>query len=119
MLELLASRGHDLAKLMGEYPISAIQALSKSASINRAYDTLNMSNIIAVGAVHAIEAGFSGKTPQALKKFQRGIQNAIKRLESKGQGVQSDAEALFSGFGGKALTERVDGGRKNRTRSSK
>jgi len=77
-----------------------------------------MSNVIAVGAVHAIEAGFSGKTPQALRKFQRGITNAIKRAQAKGQGGQADAETLLGGFGAKVITEKIDGGRKNRTRGS-
>lgn len=118
MLEMLSSRGHDLSKLMNEYPISSVRALAKCASINKAYDTINMSNIIAVGAVHAIEAGFSGKTPQALRKFQRSLQNGIKRLQSRGQGKQADAETLLSGFGGKVITEKADGRRKNRTGSS-
>jgi len=94
---------------MNEYPISTVNALAKAAQANRAYDTIALSGAVAAGAVHAIEAGFSGKAPKALKNYQKAILNSIKKAQSKGQGTRADADTLLSGFGGLAKTEKRSG----------
>jgi len=94
---------------MDEYPISTVTTLAKAAQANRQYDMIAFSGAVAAGAVHAIEAGFSGKPPRALKSYQKQLMNAIKKAQSKGQGQKADADALLSGFGGVAKTEKRRG----------
>ena len=86
--------------LLNEYPISTVHALARAAQANRTYDVISFSGAVAAGAVHAIEAGFSGKQPKALKSYQKAMMNSIKKAQSKGQGVKADADTLFQGFAG-------------------
>jgi hypothetical protein len=118
MIELLASRGHSLKALLDEYPISTVLALSKAAQVNRTYDLMSSANSIAVGAVHAIEAGFSGKQPKALRGYIDRLNRQVKKIQAKGQGTKDDAQALFSGFAGTAVMEKTNGRRKNQPRGS-
>jgi hypothetical protein len=85
--------------VLSEYPISTVTALSKAATINRLYDTVALSGAMAAGCVHAVEAGFSGKQPKALRNYQNGMLKEIKKLKSRGQGQKADAQTLLSGFG--------------------
>ena len=89
--------------------------LIKAAHANRLSDLMSAANTSAVGAVHAIEAGFSGKQPQALKKYLASITRAIKRLTISGRSDhKADAQALFEGFGGMAnVVKGQDGRHKN------
>ena len=100
---------------MDDYPISTVHALAKAASINKAYDTLSMSSAVAAGAVHAVEAGFGGKSPKALKRYQDGLLRQVRRQQSKGKGVSKDAQTLFSGFAGVAPQEKGNGRRQNKS----
>ena len=117
MVELLASRGHSLRALLDEYPISTVLALSKAAQVNRTYDLMNSANAAAVGAVHAIEAGFSGKQPKVLRTFIDRLTRQVKKIQSKGQGQKQDAQALLAGFGGTAVMEKTNGRRKDKPSS--
>ena len=92
--------------MLEEYPISTVNALSKAAIANRIYEQIAMSGAVAAGAVHAVEAGFGGKAPKALKKYQQSMMGQIKKLKVKGQGQKQDAETLLSGFGGLGKAER-------------
>lgn len=118
MIELLASRGHSLRALLDEYPISTVLALSKSAQVNRMYDLMSNANAVAVGAVHAVEAGFSGKQPKVLRSYMDRMTRQVKKIQSKGQGHVDDAQALFAGFTGTAVMEKTNGRRKNRPTGS-
>ena len=113
---MLVSRGHSLRDLLETYPISTVHTLAKCASINRVYDTLAWSSAVAAGAVHAVEAGFSGKSPKALKKYQDNLLKQVRRSQAKGKGTSNDARTLLSAFGVVAPTEKVNGGRKNKPR---
>ena len=73
---------------------------------------MTFANVVAVVAVHAIEAGFSGKQPQALKKYQQALQRQVKKLQSNGQGREQDAQTLFGGFAGSAVVEKAGHGRR-------
>ena len=103
---------------MDEYPISTVHALAKAASINKVYDTLAMSSAVAAGAVHAVECGFGGKSPKALKKYQEGLLRQARRQQNRGKGTEKDAQALLSGFGGSVPQERANGRRKDKSRSN-
>lgn len=118
MVETLVSRGHSLQAVLSEYPISTVTALSKAAQINRIYDMMAAANGAAVGAIHAIEAGFSGKQPRALRSHIDNLQRQIKSIKSSGQGSQEDAKALLAGFTGTAVMEKSNGRRKNRPSGS-
>ena len=117
-MELLASRGHSLRALLEEYPISVVHRLAKAATINRIYDTVALSGAVAAGAVHAVEAGFGGKTPKALKRYQDTLLRQVNKSKAKGKGLANDAQALLSGFGMAAPTEKANGRRKDKPRGS-
>lgn len=109
------SRGHSLTALLEEYPISTVHALAKAATVNRVHDMLSMSSAVAAGAVHAIECGFSGKTPRVLKSYQDGLMKQIRKTKGP-SGVDRDAQALLGGFAGLAKQEK-HGRRKDQSRS--
>jgi hypothetical protein len=75
-----------------------------------------MANAIAVGASHALETGFGGKTPQSLKRYQNALLRQMKKEKAAGKGTAADAVALFSGFTGKAITEKAHGRRSDKSR---
>lgn len=118
MVELLASRGHSLSDLLGVYPISTVTTLAKAAQINRTYDTMSFANAVAVGAVHAVEAGFSGKQPRALRSYMDRMQGQVTKITAKNQGQNADAQALLAGFTGTAVMEKANGRRKNKSGGS-
>lgn len=91
-------------------------ALSKAATTNKIYDTITFTNGVAVGAVHAIEVGFSGKQPKALKRYQDALMRQIRQAQAKNSGGAQDAAALFEGFAGVMRQER-HGRRQNKSRS--
>jgi hypothetical protein len=74
--------------------------LSKAAHINRLHDTIMEANVVAVGAVHAMEAGFGKGQPKALNKFIRSLERITRKLSNTGQGVSQDSQSLFEAFGG-------------------
>lgn len=102
--------------MLEDYPISTVQALAKASMVNRTYDQISLANAVAVGAIHALESGFGGKTPQALKKYQDSLLGVIRKEKAKDKGVSADATALFGGFTGKAPTEKVHGRRTDKSR---
>lgn len=89
----------------------------RAAHYNRMSDLISTANTVAVGAVHAVEAGFSGKQPQALKKYHSSMTRAMKRVATKGRNdKKADADTLFSGFAGTAqIVKGTDGRRKNQS----
>jgi hypothetical protein len=95
--------------LLTEYPISTVHALARAAQANRTFDIISFSGAVAAGAVHAVEAGFSGKQPKALKNYQKALMNSVKKAQSRGQGQKADADTLLQGFGGLAKTEKKRG----------
>lgn len=116
-MELLVSRGHKLLDVIDFYPISTVRELAKAAYINRIHDSMTAVNAVAVGAVHAIEAGFSGKAPKVLRRYMDSLTRQIRATITDGkkdaaQDVAQDAETLMSGFG-LAPTETRSGRRKN------
>ena len=108
--ELLVSRGHKLHELLTVYPLSTVAELAKAAHINRIYDAMASANQVAVGAVHAIEAGFSGKTPKVLHKYMENMKRAARKAKTAGRkDVKEDTNALLGAFGGvpKEIQKRV------------
>jgi hypothetical protein len=87
-----------------------VKALTNAAYENRTYDTITFSGAIAAGAVHAIEAGFSGKQPKILRHYQESLLKQLRKV--KGTNLKRDAAALLSGFGGFAPKETVKRGRR-------
>lgn len=96
--------------------MSTVMALSKAATTNKIYDSITFTNGVAVGAVHAIEAGFSGKTPKALKRYQDALMRQVRQAQSKNNGETQDAAALLGGFAG-VMRQEKHGRRKNKSRS--
>lgn len=116
----MCSRGHNLIDVLSVYPISTVDVLVRAAHSNRITDSMTGASVAAVGAVHAIEAGFSGKQPQALKKYNSNLERAQKRLAVKGRSDQkSDANALFSGFAGQQVVKGTHERRRSKTESSR
>lgn len=94
------SRGHKLHDLLTVYPLSTVTELAKAAQINRIYDAMASANQVAVGAVHAIEAGFSGKTPKVLSKYMESMKRAARKSKVSGRkDTKADADALLGAFG--------------------
>ena len=110
---MLVSRGHKLLDVLEFYPISTVRELAKAAYINRIHDSMTAVNAVAVGAVHAIEAGFSGKAPKVLRKYMDSLTRQIRNTITEGtQDVARDSDALMAGFG-LAPTEKRSGRRKD------
>lgn len=104
---------------MTVYPLSTITELAKAAQINRIYDAMSSANQVAVGAVHAIEAGFSGKTPKVLHKYLESMKRAARKTKVQGRkDVKSDANTLLTAFGMAPKEIKSSGRRKNNTGSS-
>lgn len=74
--------------------------LIKAAHINKVHDSMAFTNGVAVGAVHAIEAGFSGKQPKVLRRYINSMNKAIQRLKVKKGDTKADARTLFNTFTG-------------------
>lgn len=91
--------------------------LGKAAQVNRTYDTLAMAGAVNAGALNALQAAFSGKQPNVLKKYQAELLKGVVKARPKERKLSGDANALFAGFGGS--TQQVTGGRrKDKPRSS-
>lgn len=92
--------------MLEKYPISTVNLLSKAAHINRIHDTVSLSGAVGAGAVHAIEAGWSQKTPKALRKYQESLLRAVKKLDQeKKERLKNDSGTLFNAFKGFGITE--------------
>jgi len=76
--------------------------LIKAAHVNKLHDSMAFANCVAVGAVHAIEAGFSGKQPKVLRNYIQSLTKAVDKMVMKKGDKKADAQRLFSAFSGMA-----------------
>lgn len=65
-------------------------------------------NLIAVGAVHALESGFGKGQPKALRKFTQSLERAVQKITRThaDDGRNRDASSLFEAFGGSTQSVR-------------
>lgn len=93
-----------------------VTTLGKAAQTNRTYDTLALAGAVNAGALNALQAAFSGKQPNVLKKYQTELLKEVIKSRPKERKISGDANALFAGFGGS--TQQVNGGRRKDKSSS-
>lgn len=94
-LEELCSRGHDLNRLITEYPISLVKGLIEASQWNTKVEMLISAQGISAGVSNALDGAFSKGKGKVLQKFQKNIFKKINRSKN----VEDAAKKMLGAFG--------------------
>ena len=103
-LEELCSRGHDLYKLITQYPISTVKSLIEASQWNKRVDVLLQSQAITVGVSNSLDAAFGKGKGKVLDKFEKSLFKQFSRSKDS-----KDAKKKILGAFGLPSREPVDG----------
>lgn len=94
-IEELCSRGHDLNKLITEYPISIVRSLIESSQWNKRVDLFLQAQAITVGVSNSLDAAFGKGRGKILDKFEKALFKDTK----KSKNVDEAANKILGVFG--------------------
>lgn len=81
-VEELCSRGHDLNKLITEYPISLVRSLIEASQWNKRMDLLLQAQAITIGVSNSLDGAFGKGKGKILEKFEKALFKGFDRSKN-------------------------------------
>ena len=94
-LEGLCARGHDLHRLIDEYPISVVRSLIEASQWNKKVDLFTYAQATTMAVSHALDCAFSKGKGKVLDKFQKAL---FKKTE-RSKNTKDAQNKLLGAFG--------------------
>lgn len=93
-LEILCSRGHDLTRLITEYPISVVKSLIDAAQWNQRVDLFLQAQAVMIGVSSSLDSAFGKGRGKILEKFHKTLFKEVK----KSKNVDDAANKILGAF---------------------
>lgn len=96
VLEELSSRGHDLHRLINEYPISTVRALASATAWNKKVEMYLHAQSTTAAVMHSLDNAFNKGKGKVLPKFH----DALLKPKKKSKDIDHAQDMLSNVFGG-------------------
>lgn len=94
-LEELCARGHDLHRLVTEYPISVVRGLVEAVHWNKRMDLYLHAQGVTIAVSSALDSAFSKGKGKILDKYYK----SLFKMSARSKGTDDAADKMLGAFG--------------------